>query len=109
MNPNPLDTSNHLMTPLSSMTLVVSSAISPTASRTRPIPVPDPFGPISSDVMAPHARRCPAPRERRAPNLHAPTIALRRVRETLYWIEAIGPVYNVSANNVPVDIVGLQE
>src|SRR3954454_1280597 len=56
MNPNPLDTSNHLMTPESSMTLAASSARSPPVSRVGPRPEPCPLN--SSDVMASHASIC---------------------------------------------------
>src|SRR5215470_18017617 len=51
MKPYPLDTSNHLMTPLSSMTLATSSLISPIATRSVSIPTPDPLGPMLSAAV----------------------------------------------------------
>ena len=54
MKPNPLETSNHLMTPDSSMRLVaVSSASSLTVPGRRL--VPGIFDSIPSDAMTPHA------------------------------------------------------
>src|SRR5262245_41799566 len=44
MKPYPLDTSNHLMTPLSSITLATSSLISPIATRSASISIPDHLG-----------------------------------------------------------------
>src|SRR6266571_5115328 len=62
MNPKPLETSNHLMTPLSSITLTAaSSAISPADSGPVAYPAPGPLGPIPSDAMTPHDRRFVAP------------------------------------------------
>src|SRR5207247_11283724 len=57
MKPYPLDTSNHLMTPLNSMTLAASPAISPPVARSLDKPLAGPFGPIPSEIMTPHRRR----------------------------------------------------
>jgi hypothetical protein len=46
------------MTPEISMTLVASSAMSPTVRRSDPIPAPGPFDSIPPDVMTPHAADC---------------------------------------------------
>src|SRR5436190_21472640 len=57
IKPYPLETSNHLMTPVSSMTLAASSPSSPPAPRSTSRPPPGPFDPIPSDAMTPQRRR----------------------------------------------------
>src|SRR5262245_62923649 len=60
MNPKPLETSNHLMTPVNSMRV---AAVSSTSSLTVPGRrfVPDIFDSIPSDAMTPHASALLAP------------------------------------------------
>src|SRR5262249_10190911 len=60
INPNPLETSNHLITPVNSMRLV---AVSSTSSLTVPGRrlVPDIFDSIPSDAMTPYAAALLAP------------------------------------------------
>src|ERR1700730_209642 len=62
MNPNPLETSNHLITPAISMTDAAASSIRlPSESDSNTKLVAGPLGPIAFDVMWTHAATVLAP------------------------------------------------
>src|SRR5262249_38398951 len=70
MKPYPLETSNHLMTPVTSMTAApVSLTRSPSVSGTDSKVLTGPLGRISSDAMTTKAFSSPAPWEGASTNL----------------------------------------